>query len=78
MAGGAAMTFARDDVLKVARAMVSHATDYWTDRSERDRESCNFCNGDRLVNLSKPEHCRGENFPHQLHCPVLVAQDLLT
>lgn len=59
--------FDKEDIKKVAEAMVGDCITY---DGYSDDYSCDFCSGHRVY--------QQEKFVHQLDCPVLVAQDLLT
>lgn len=66
--------FNKDDVIKVARALIDNAI-RWDNGNENamfahDGYECVYCNAS--------EYQSEEDLNHDLDCPVLVAQDLLT
>jgi len=62
--------FNRNDVLKLARAILCLPVDYMD--SDRPYYYCRYCSAEM-----RPDS-RLEDFKHDLDCPVLVAQDVLT
>jgi len=64
--------FAEKDVVLVAKALMEDAVafeGYDNVISSFEGFVCEYCSGDKVLKF--------EDFKHTLHCPVLVAQDLL-
>lgn len=65
--------FNKDDVITVAKAMVNGFVEWDCDGSafwDCAGYKCNFCDADKAENSN--------DIKHELDCPVLVAQDILT
>lgn len=58
-----------DDAIDVATALITECMQYY-DGDYGPSNTCRYCNG-----LSTG---REEDFKHELGCPALIAQDLLT
>lgn len=69
--------FAKEDVIKVARALYDNAvsSEYLESGPNEFVLSCDYCSAQVFVPF-KPH--RKPNIKHGCDCPVLAAQDLLT
>jgi len=65
------MAFKEEDVIIVAKALVEDAVCYQDGGDyNMDGFDCEYCRGGRTESR--------EEFKHEIDCPVLVAQDILT
>lgn len=71
-----AIDFNPDDVRKVAQAVIDLEPDLVECRS--DYRGCQFCGKTQGVSYKNGAEIPGGKFPHDVDCPVLIAQDLLT
>lgn len=71
----ALVSFSRDDVIKVARALLEDHTYFDTGDYSKDQYCCNYCSG-KTKEWSR--YTEIENLKHDLDCPILIARDLLT
>jgi len=64
--------FSHNDVIKVAKELIDFGVHYedYGDNYPFEGFECQCCNGE----VTSTE----ESFKHELNCPILVAQDLLT
>lgn len=69
------MNFNTEDVRKVAQAVVS--LEPYLVECRSDYRVCHFCDATQGVAYADGMEV-SEKFEHDLNCPVLVAQDLLT
>ena len=65
------MEYSKEDVEELAGTILNN----WEDHSSQNRYKCNYCAG-----YPGAEHPTKEvdGYPHDLDCPVLIAQDVLT
>lgn len=64
--------FNKEDVITLAKAILDNPVEYCENIQYIGRLPEYFCN------YCEAEGYSGENFPHKLNCPVLIAQDILT
>jgi hypothetical protein len=64
--------FDKNDVIKIARAIISDPLRYM-DGDFTPYFFCIYCDAEL-----RGYHVRGKEFKHDIDCPVLVAQDILT
>ena len=62
--------FNKEDVIKVAKALVKCGIRFYNGDYGISRSICNFCESNSVNGIA--------NIDHKEDCPVLIAQDLLT
>jgi hypothetical protein len=71
------MEFKKEDVVTVAEAVIEEQLRHDNSDTSAYGYWCNFCNaGDK--NGESLSYEEPDKIVHKLHCPVLVAKDLLT
>ena len=72
------MTQREQDIQIVCRGVLHHAIKWEHYPNSWDRYRCVFCGAEVPDNDDFNEDEWNEKFPHNLHCPVLIAKDLMT
>lgn len=67
------MDYSKEDIEKLANAVINN----WEDYNVQSRYLCRYCAGYH-GKTEKPTIKCDDGFPHDLDCPVLIAQDVLT